>query len=377
MANSTTALTPAPTTAIATRYSEQDIAYEMGILRAAFPKWSGVSNEAMRALVIAAKYSGLNPFRGEIYYIPEVGISISSKIKAADAISHQLTLGNSLDISFDLITAAMCEAFPAVAHMRQRIAAGDVVMRCRIISSKARAAYYNDRQQIISEGRQFGYSGRELETYVDRRSGPVPETYAYGIVAASESFGGAKAESKFSREDRAAKRALQLALNLSGYAAPDFRSYGGVQLQDERPAGEQTIDVVARPVDVPPPAPGNWTQDEPDIDVDAMQSAMSQPAPAAAVGAPKRQRDAMRGDVDSSVGDGVFGGPSGPAAPKETAKAKRDRLTTELRDLLNEIADPPKRLQAQPSDGFAELQGKIDAARTLIADAMRNQPAAA
>lgn len=231
----TQALTVKPQQQVS-RYNEQDIQQEMSILKSAFPKLNATT-DALRALVIASKFSGLNPFRGEIYYVPNVGITVASKIKAADAITYQQMRGNTLDIKFDLITAQMVAELPECAQYQ--VAEGDVAYLCRIISSKQRTSYFNYRLQIIDELKALGYVRHDLEQELNRRAGPAPEIKALGIVRKGENFGG---DTKYSRQDRAMKRALQLALNIGGYAAPDTRSYGGMALQDDKPASDQTVD---------------------------------------------------------------------------------------------------------------------------------------
>lgn len=244
----TQALTVKPQNQV-TRYNEADIRQEMSILRSAFPKLSA-PDDALRALVIASKFSGLNPFRGEIYYIPNVGISVASKIKANDAVTYQAMRGNTLDIKFDLVTPLMVKEIPEYAQYD--VKEGDVAHLCRIVSSKQRTAYYNHRLQLIDELKALGYQRQELEAELNRRAGPAPEIKALGIVRKDEKFGG---DSKYSRQDRSCKRALQLALNIGGYAAPDTRSYGGVALQDDKPASDQTVDadysVVPNEPDIP------------------------------------------------------------------------------------------------------------------------------
>lgn len=232
---------------VSTRYNEADIQQEMGILRAAFPKMADdVPTEGLRALIIASKFSGLNPFRGEIFYIPKVGISVASKIKAADAVSWAAAHGNTLNIRFEALT----ELHPEAKQIK--LERGDAAEVCIIISSKQRNEYFRWRLQVIDELKALGYKGRELEDELNKRCGTsAPETRAVGIVKAGEFFGNPpkSGAEMFTRKDRAQKRALQKALNIGGFAAPDTRQYGGVQLHADEPARDATVESPYRVVE--------------------------------------------------------------------------------------------------------------------------------
>lgn len=262
--------------AVSVKYNEADIQQEMGILRAAFPKLDAPP-EGLRALIIAARFSGLNPFRGEIYYVPKVGITVASKIKAADAIAWAQAHGNTLNIRFEKLT----QLHPEWQQVNPQ--AGDVCWLCIIVSSKQRQEYFNWRIQVIDELKALGYKREELEAELNKRCGTTaPETRAVGIVKAAEDFGDKFSKAQvFTRDDRAQKRALQKALNIGGFASPDMRQYGGVRIEDERPASESTVEsnyrvvdsgvsgavempyayddepvaTAARPTQAPPPAP--------------------------------------------------------------------------------------------------------------------------
>lgn len=229
---------------VSTRYNEADIQQEMGILRAAFPKLDAPP-EGLRALIIASKFSGLNPFRGEIYYVPKVGITVASKIKAADAVAWAQAHGNTLNIRFEKLT----ELHPEWQQVNPQ--AGDVCWLCIIISSKQRNEYFKWRLQVINELKALGYQRADLEAELNNRCGKTtPETRAVGIVRGAEDFGDKYQKATiFSRDDRAQKRALQKALNIGGFAAPDTRQYGGVRLQDEAPASESTLESPYRVVE--------------------------------------------------------------------------------------------------------------------------------
>lgn len=231
-------------TQVSTRYNEADIQQEMGILCAAFPKLDAPP-EGLRALIVASKFSGLNPFRGEIYYVPKVGITVASKIKAADAVAWAAAHGNTLNIRFERLT----QLHPEWQQVNPQ--AGDVCWLCIIVSSKQRNEYFRWRLQVIDELKALGYKGAELEARLNAQCGKTaPETRAVGIVRGAEDFGDKYQKATiFSRDDRAQKRALQKAINIGGFAAPDTRNYGGVRLGADEPASESTIESPYRVVE--------------------------------------------------------------------------------------------------------------------------------
>jgi len=233
MGTQTTQLATKPQTGVSA-YNDADIAAETRILKSAFPKMNIGDGDA-RALIIASRMSGLNPFRGEIYYVPTIGITIAAKVRAGDAITHQQRMGNTLDIKFEKVTPETC--IGVYAQFSDAVQKGDVAVACRIISSKQRTEHYKWRIQLADEGRVYGYHGKELETWVNERAGIPPEIIALGIVKATEGFGG---DAKYGRFDRASKRALTLALAKGGWHAPDTRNYGGVPLEEERESRKDT-----------------------------------------------------------------------------------------------------------------------------------------
>jgi hypothetical protein len=316
-----------------TKYKEEEIQQEIQILKAAFPKLEAGADQ-MRALIIAAKYSGLNPFKGEIYYVKNVGIMVSSKIKASDAITWQQRNGNTLNITFDKINPGIIKNRPeTLGQYAELVAEGDVAYVCKIISSKQRRDYFEFRNQLITEGRMFGYSHQELENWVTAKAGPMPEIRALGVVKRAENFGG---DAKYSRDDRAQKRALQLALNIGGYAAPDARNYGGVAIGDERPNGDQVIDgdySIGMPSDAIPTTPSIIINGEPEEPEAPEDEAPAQPSPERQQVAQKAMRN--HGDLKSEE---PFGNDPKPAttvtAPINTLpglssyiEAKGDTLT--------------------------------------------------
>jgi len=224
-------------------YNEADISQETRILRAAFPRMS-LPDEQARALIIASKMSGLNPFKGEIYYIPGVGITVAAKVRAGDAVGYQAKMGNTLDIRFEKLTPESC--IGAYAQFSGSFTENDVAVLCRIISSKQRREHFNWRIQLANEGRAYGYAKRELEDWVNERAGAAPEVMALGIVKNTEKFGG---DEKYSRAERASKRALTLALSKGGWHAPDTRNYGGVQLEQERLDRDTSIEAEYREIE--------------------------------------------------------------------------------------------------------------------------------
>lgn len=231
-----------------TKFNPEKISIEAQALRALMPKTYGlpkgdkyhVTDEQLRALVIASLSSGLSPQRGEIYYLPTVGVMVASKVIAADAIAEQERLGNSLDIRFEKVTPEMCElAGSTYTRFAGAFEKGDVARACRIVSMKARRDHAHLRTIKANEGRAYDLRGLDLMRWVDAQIGPEPETIALGIVRSAEKFGG---DEKYSREARAEKRALKAALTLGGYWAMDRRNYGGVKLADEIDASEETIE---------------------------------------------------------------------------------------------------------------------------------------
>jgi hypothetical protein len=331
----TQALTVKPQQQVS-RYNEQDIRQEMSILRSAFPKLNA-PDDALRALVIASKFSGLNPFRGEIYYIPNVGISVASKIKANDAVTYQAMRGNTLDIKFDLVTPLMVKELHEFAQYD--VKEGDVAFLCRIVSSKQRTAYYNHRLQLIDELKALGYQRQELEAELNRRAGPAPEIKALGIVRKAENFGG---DNKYSRQDRACKRALQLALNIGGYAAPDTRSYGGVALQDDKPASDQTVDADYSVVPNEPDIPRKPRVQMPDMPMEDGWIVDDAPAPISQ----ERSQQATRGN-DDLKSEQPFG---------ETPKPKPQVTPATIRDYIaNTALKSPKFTILN----WHELNGKV------------------
>lgn len=259
---------------VPSRYVEADIREEMKILRAAFPKLDA-GDEQLRALVIASKWSGLNPFRGEIYYIPKVGITVATKIRAGDAVTHQARNGNTLDIKFEHVTLALVKLAGSVySQFEGAFNEGDVCYSCRIVSSKQRREHYNWRIQLADEGRAYGYKGFELETWVNEKAGPAPEVIALGVVRKDENFGG---DAKYSRADRAMKRALTLALNRGGWASPDTRNYGGVAIEEERQDRHAAVDADFREVKPDIPNKPRVTMPEQEWDADLAEAEHGQP----------------------------------------------------------------------------------------------------
>lgn len=305
----TAIITTNGTHAAVSRYNETDIKTEVSILRQAFPKLNA-PDDALRALIIASKMSGLNPFRGEIYYIPGVGISVSSKIKAADAVAYQARFGNTLEIKFERVTSAMTE-YPVYSRYAGNISDDDTNYACRIISSKQRTAYHQHRIMLARELREYGYIGRELENEVNDRAGDPPEIIAVGIVRKAENFGG---DQKYSRADRAMKRALQLALNAGGYAAPDMRNYGGAAMASETEPPADAIEGAYRtiqPDQLIPQKGGVTMPDEIEWDIpeddEQPPPVIEQPAPKAVNTLAQRIRQASARHVGKKVSDGMKG----------------------------------------------------------------------
>lgn len=372
-----TAITiPNGTNGTVSRYNEADIKTEVSILRQAFPKLNA-PDDALRALIIASKMSGLNPFRGEIYYIPGVGISVSSKIKASDAVAYQARFGNTLEIKFERVTSAMTE-YPVYSRFAGNIDDNDVNFSCRIISSKQRTAYHQHRIMLARELREYGYIGRELETEVNNRAGDPPEIIAIGIVRKGENFGG---DQKYSRADRAMKRALQLALNAGGFAAPDMRNYGGISITNEAEPSQEAIEGTYRTVSpdqlipqkggVQMPDDIQWDipeqNDEAVIEAPVQQTAAPRSNPlvqniriAAAKHVGKKASDGMKGIIANAL-EADFPGKRHAANKALCGVESMKEMTDDQIFALNEVLQPYKNgdgkyhINAQIKPQIAEL----------------------
>lgn len=220
------------------RYGDdRALALEMRSLRRSLPGLAQVDDADLGALVIASKFSNLNPYAGEIYMIPGKGVMTASKIKAADAVAAAAKRGDTLSISFDRVNP------DTALYVDLALEDGDTAYQCRIISSKARQAWYNHRLAVVNEMRALGYSRPEMESALAEQFPHPPEYTAVGVVKKAENFGDASKKAEvFSRADRARKRALIKCLNVNGLAAPDQRSYGGVALAEEDPVdGQYTV----------------------------------------------------------------------------------------------------------------------------------------
>ena len=126
-----------------------------------------VSDELLRGLVIACKFSGLNPYRGEIYAIPNVGVMVASKIKAADAIAAAEARGDTLSISFETVRPGtpLWDANEKEYNLKPE----DTVRVCQIISSKACAEYYRARNAKIDELRKIYGGSHDLGQLIEAR----------------------------------------------------------------------------------------------------------------------------------------------------------------------------------------------------------------
>ncbi len=326
----TQALTTAPAVAPG-RYNEADIRQEMSILRAAFPKLDA-PDEGLRALIIASRFSGLNPFRGEIYYVPKIGVTVASKIKAADAVAWAQSHGNTLNIRFEKLN----ELHPEWQNVQPK--AGDVVWVCIIISSKARQDYFNWRIQMIDELKALGYQRGELEAQLNERCGKTaPETRAVGIVRAAEDFGDKfQKATVFTRDDRAQKRALQKALNIGGYAAPDMRAYGGVRIEDERAAADSTIESPYRVVES---GVSGAVEYEPESDVARQDYRHHQPANESASESPSPSADLK------------------PVSPRNRALVSN---LVELRDTIKDEAKGAAQMDDKQKAAFVERVRRLE-----------------
>lgn len=251
----TQTLTTTRSTAVAKYGDEEQIKFEMRALRQSLPGAAQmkdgkliVSDELLRGLVIACKFSGLNPYRGEIYAIPGVGVMVASKIKAADAIAAAGARGDTLSISFETVRPGtpLWDANEKEYNLKPE----DTVRVCQIISSKARAEYYRARNAKIDELRKIYGTGPEvgqlIEARLNEEFGNRPPVYIeIGVVKSTEWDGTEKKNQSnayvaFTRADKADKRALQRLINKHGYAAADTRNYGGVTINEEPQPQTQT-----------------------------------------------------------------------------------------------------------------------------------------
>lgn len=218
---------------------DRAIQMEIKALRHALPGLNkdAITDADVAALVIAAKWSGLNPYGGEIYLIPGKGVMTASKVKAADAVAAAAKRGDTLSIDFDQVPPG------TELYAELNLAEGDLAYRCRIISSKSRNAWYNHRLAVVNELKALGYSRPEMEAKLSEMFPHAPEYTAVGIVKRAEDFGdGSRKAEVFSRADRAKKRALIKCLNINGLSATDQRNYGGVNVNDEEPVeGQYTV----------------------------------------------------------------------------------------------------------------------------------------
>ncbi len=243
-------------TAVAKYGDEDQIKFEMRALRQSLPGAATerdgkllVSDELLRGLVIAAKYSELSPYRGEIYAVPGVGVMVASKIKANDAVTAAAQRGDTLDIRFETVLygSPIWDENEDEYNLKQ----GDTVRICQITSSKVRAEFWKSRSARIDELHKIYGTGRDVGALIEAKLveefGNRPPVFtAIGVVKLGEYDGteNKNRDNKFvayTRADKADKRALQRVLNKHGYAAADTRSYGGVTITEEpqvQPAGE-------------------------------------------------------------------------------------------------------------------------------------------
>ncbi|MFZ4773958.1 MAG: hypothetical protein ACOYM3_01255 [Terrimicrobiaceae bacterium] len=214
------------------RYGDdRAIQMEIKALKTALPGMAAQSDQAVAALLIAAKMSNLSPYRGEIYLVEKLGVTVASKIKQADAIAAALKRGDSLSILF----YPFSRNHPLYEQLGESdLADNDVAVLCEIISSKAHTAWLDQRLGKIKEMKAMDYTRQEIENTLRAEYGQPPVYRAVGIVKATENFGERAGKMiTFTRNDRARKRALTKCLNANGLAAPDQREYGPIQIADD------------------------------------------------------------------------------------------------------------------------------------------------
>lgn len=193
-----------------------------------------VSDELVMALYIAQKSSGLMAARGELYAIPNVGITVAAKVRAYDAVMAASKRGDTLSLSF--YTLAPSNPKWKEYEAEYKLQPADTVRIVQAISSKHRQEWYNNRLAYINELKALGYARPDIEARLLESFGRgCPPMEAIGIVKANENLGDTdydsgqidpKKAALNSRSDRADKRALSRWISKFGYAAPDTRNYG-------------------------------------------------------------------------------------------------------------------------------------------------------
>ncbi len=270
-------------TAITKYGDDAEITLLINQVRRAIPSAKDLTNDEVRSLVIASKFSGLDPFAGEIYYIPRLGIQVASKVLVSDAVTAAARRGASIIVDYQQIHSGTS------AGDQISLAAGDVAWECIITDSAKRQRWFNERLQLIESYKAMGYAPDEVRQLVKDDLGDRPPVItAMGVVRASENFGGPGAEQKFTRHDRAKKRATKKAINLGGYSSTTAqRNFGGVPLASDtnetidaeyKPYSPQETTPDAKPVQpetgeiIPPPAvkpPSPMSHDAPLLPPDA------------------------------------------------------------------------------------------------------------
>jgi len=370
------ALTPTGSTAIKKYGDEEQIKFEMRAMRSTLPgasvmNWRkpneyAVSDELLRGLIIASKFSGLNPYRGEIYAVPEIGVTVASKIKAADAQAAAQKRGDHLTIWYE----SVFEGMDAWERNKEEFSLrpGDTVRMVFIRSNKAMQSYWEQRRARLEELRIL-YPGVEHSPQIDaqlRQEFPTPPTFtAIGVVKGNERDGNEKKlqENKFvafTRSDRADKRALQRCLNLHGLAAADTRSYGDVPMADDSIEGEYRI-MPSQPVQ----QDDAWAA----VMREAAEKGLTNQPPPEDKTAPttpeqhQRQQEVMRGKPDADP-DAPFGESPKKDAPKPTQEQRQEfaKLVGQVKAIGQEPCIPKGVASA------AEMQDCIDQMKTKLAE---------
>lgn len=335
------ALTPTGSTAIKKYGDEEQIKFEMRAMRSTLPgamekSWKkpnefAVSDELLRGLIIASKFSGLNPYRGEIYAVPEIGVTVASKIKAADAQAAAQRRGDHLTIWYESIFEGM-DAWDRNQE-EFNLRPGDTVRMVFIRSNKAMQSYWEQRRARLEELRIL-YPGVEHSPNIDaqlRQEFPAPPTFtAIGVVKAAERDGNERKlqDNKFvafTRADRADKRALQRCLNLHGLAASDSRNYGDAPMADDSIEGDYRV-IPSQSVQqddawaaVMREAAEKGLTNQPPPDEEKKQ----EPTPPTTPAQQERQQTAMRGKPEQDP-DAPFGDAPKKDGPRPTAEQNKE-----------------------------------------------------
>lgn len=313
-----------------------------------------VSDEAVIGLIVASRFSGLNPYAGEIFWTPK-GIQTASKIKVSSAITAAQRRGDTLSISFDKINEGMPQ-WDEGGYKR-----GDEVWQCTIISSKSRISWTRERIAMIDELKALGYTRAEMEAKLVELFPCQPKFTAISYVGGSEDFGNKGKFDAFTNADRAKKRALQKCLNLNGFAAPDTRNYGGQAVdktEEDAVQGEYTVQTPAQ----------TQAQIDPAFAAAVEEAVDDEPLPAApnrdAKGLGRLESESLVEDTNTPVEEVAYG-MGNPPAPVQDGDANS---ATAAKTRITYWASEAKKVMGRAPVGEAALVAAgIEAAKVVYA----------